>query len=180
MNAPRWTVVVLAAALAVQALPVHAQAALKLTVTVPDGTSVQPIKYGEDDSAVTLVPAEQVAFLFVYGIWNLENRLLDKSMGGIGRLATLRELVKGVTTEGDIQGLSADPAKDINYGYDVMIIGRDCVIRAIPRKPGLSALAMVGSPERMMGTFYYSPGSSDFAKGQKVTEMGYGGNGFVR
>ncbi len=180
MNAPRWTVVVLTAALAFQSLPVHAQGALKLTVTVPDGTTVQPIKYGEDDSTVTLAPAEQVAFLFVYGIWNLENRLLDKNMGGTGRLASLRELVKGVKTESGIQGLTVDPAKDINYGYDVMIIGRDCVIRAIPRKPGLSAFAMVGSPERMSGNSYYSPGSSDFAKGVKITEMGYGGNGFVR
>ncbi len=180
MNATRWIVFAAAAILALQSVSLPAQGALKLTVPVPDGTTVQPVKYGDEQPAVTLQPAEQVAFLFVYGIWNLENRLLDKDMGGIGRLASLRELVKGVQTDGGVVGLSADPAKDINYGYDVLVIGRDCVIRAIPRKPGLSALALLGSPERMMGNFYYSPGSSDFAKGQKVTEMGYGGNGFVR
>ncbi|HTO20889.1 MAG TPA: hypothetical protein VMQ10_00285 [Spirochaetia bacterium] len=179
MNVRPWIIAAGVIALAIQAFPLQAQA-LKQTVVVPDGTTVPPVKTGDDQPAVTLEPAEQVAFLFVYGIWNLENRLLDKDMGGTGKLASLRELVKGVKTEGGVQGLAVDPAKDINYGYDLVLVGRDVLIRAIPRKPGLSAFAMVGSPERMMGNFYYVAASADFARGVRLTEMGYSGSGFVK
>ncbi len=121
-----------------------------------------------------------MAFLFLYGIWNIESRCLEADTG-IGRLATLGELVKGVKTPGgEVLGLSINPVKDTNYSYDLMIIGNDVVIRANPRAPGLGGFALVGSPKRILGNFYYNPKGGDLAKAIKLSEMGYGGDGFVR
>jgi hypothetical protein len=159
--------------------PVMAQAAPS-TVSVPDGTKVGDVKYGDDESVATLKPEEQVAFLFVYALWGLEGDCLDKDMG-IGRLATLGELIKGVkaSTGYDI-GLSVNPVKDTNYSYDIIIIGKDCLIRATPRAKGIGALAMIGSPTRMSGNFYYNPNGPDLTKAVKLTEYGYNGKGFRR
>jgi hypothetical protein len=150
----------------------------KSPVTVPDGTRVSAIKF-EDESAVDLKPEEQVAFLFVSGIWNLEGRCLEPDV--LGRLATIRELVTGVKTPvGETLGLSISPVKDTNYNYDLTIIGPDCLIRANPRVAGLGGFALMGSPKRVMGDFFYNPKGGDLSAARKLGEMGYGGSGFVR
>ena len=121
-----------------------------------------------------------MAFLFVNGIWGLEGRALEKDTG-LGRLCTLRELITGVKIAGgEVLGLSINPVKDTNYNYDIVIIGEDCLIRALPRVKGIGGFAMLGSPRRAIGTFYYSPDGADLTRAVKVTEMGYGGDGFVR
>lgn len=150
----------------------------KSPVTVPDGTRVQAVKF-EDESAVDLKPEEQVAFLFVYGIWNLEGRVLEEDV--LGRLATMRELISGVKTPvGETLGLTVNPVKDTNYNYDLTIIGTNCLIRANPRVAGLGGFALMGSPKRIMADFFYNPKGGDLAAARKLSEMGYGGNGFVR
>ena len=160
--------------------PSFAEETRRSPVSVPDGTTVSPVKFSDEEPAVTLKPGEQVAFLFVYGIWNLESQCLDADMG-IGRLATLRELVAGVKTAGGgTFGLSVNPVKDTNYSYDVMLIGNTCVIRATPRVKGLGAFALVGSSKRIIGDFYYNPKGADLTKAIKLSEMGYSGGGFVR
>jgi hypothetical protein len=160
-------------------LPAMAQAAPS-TVTVPEGTKVSDVKYGNNDSVATLKPAEQVAFLFIHAIWGLEQECLDKD-SGIGRLATLGELVKGVKdASGNVIGLSVSPVKDTNYNYDLIIVGSDCLIRAISRNKDLGSLAQVGSPTRMVGNFYYNPNGPDITKAEKLTEYGYQGKGFKR
>ena len=152
----------------------------KSPVSVPSGTTVSPVKFSDEEPAVVLKPEEEVAFLYVYGIWNLESQCLDADMG-IGRLATLRELITGVKTAGgETFGLSVNPVKDTNYNYDVMLIGTTCVIRASPRVKGLGAFALVGSPKRILGDFYYNPDGGDLTKAIKLSEMGYSGSGFVR
>jgi len=158
---------------------IQAQSAGKSPVSVPADLKNITVKYG-DDTPVTLKPAEKVAFLFVYGIWGLEGNCFDSDMG-VGRLCTLAELVNGVKTKGgETLGLKVDPAQDTNYSYDVILIGGDCLIRAIPRSAGLAAFAMVGTARRSSGNFYYSSKGPDLTNAIKLTEYGYEGRGFRR
>jgi hypothetical protein len=164
------------------ALPsiIQAQGAKPSPISVPAGIKNLTVKYGENETLAQLKPAEQVAFLFLSAIWGLEESCLDKDMG-IGRLCTLPELAKGVKTNGgEILGLEVDPSLDSNYTYDAILIGKDCVLRAIPRGPGLGAFARVGSPRRSSGNFYYNPKGSTLVSAEKLTEYGYEGHGFSR
>ena len=178
MNARLWQVCLIASLFLT--LSPFVQAQDKLPVPVPAGTTVSPLKYAEDQPALELKPAEQVAFLYVYGLWFMEQDCLDKD-SGLGRLCTLRELITGVKTpSGQVIGLSVNPVKDTNYNYEIMIIGDSCVIRAIPRVKGLCGFATLGSPRLSVGSFYYSPDGADMTRAVKLIEMGFGGNGFRR
>jgi hypothetical protein len=168
---------VLAVLCLVLVLPAMANAGPS-TVSVPDGTRVSELKYG-DEEVLTLQPAEQVAFLFVYGIWGLEQDCISADMG-VGRLCTLGELARGVkAASGGTLGLAINFVKDTNYNYDLFIIGSDLVIRAIPRVKGLGSFAMMGSGRRSSGNFWYSP-SADLTKAVQLTQYGYEGDGFRR
>jgi hypothetical protein len=153
-------------------------------VTVPAGTKVSEIKYGDANGTVVhFKPAEQVAFLFVYAIKDLEsNNCMNTFFGGTGQPCTLSDLVKGVRNkQGQVFGLNTNPAEDTNYHYSVTIIGKDCIIKAIPRHPGLGGFAWVGSPGGMgNGDFYYNPNGADLAKAKELGEIGYSGKGFKR
>jgi hypothetical protein len=170
---------VLASLCLILVLPAMAQAAPS-PVSVPDGAKVSELKYGDQDTVLTLQPGEQVAFLFVYGIWGLEQDCISADLGP-GRLCTLAELVKGVKAPGGgTLGLTVNPVKDTNYFYDVILIGSDLVIRAIPRVRELGAFAMTGSGKRFSGNFWYSAKSADLTKAVQLTQYGYEGNGFRR
>lgn len=176
MNA-RLVLVCLAAALLVTLSP-RAQAQTVLPVPVPAGTTVYPPKYAEDQPALDLKPAEQVAFLYVYGIWFMEQDCLDAD-SGVGRLCTLRELIAGVKTpDGRLIGLSVNPVKDTSYNYEIIIIGDSCLIRAVPRVKGLVGFAALGSPRLSSGGFYCSPDGADMTRAVKLIEMGFDGAGF--
>jgi hypothetical protein len=139
---------------------------------------VAPPKYAEDQPPLELKAEEQVAFLYVYGLWFIEQDCLD-SNNGLGRLCTLGELIRGVQLpDGRVLGLSVSPVKDTNYNYEILIIGADCVIQAVPRVKGLGGFAAIGTPSRLPA-FYYTP-NGDRAKAVKLIEMGYGGDGFRR
>jgi hypothetical protein len=150
--------------------------------SVPAGTQISTIKFKDvQGAAVQLKPAEQVAFLFVYGISNLESQCTDKFFGGTGKLCTLEQLVKGVPRNGGAMGLTADPAQDANYRYRLEIIGTACVITAVPQHPGLGAFAYVGSPGGFgHGDVFYNPDGADMTQARALGEMGYSGDGFVR
>ena len=178
MNARLWQVC-LCVALFFTLTP-FAQAQNNLPVPVPAGTTVMPLKYAEDQPALELKPAEQVAFLYVYGLWFMEQDCLDKD-SGLGRLCTLRELITGVkTTYGQVIGLSVNPVKDTNYNYEILIIGDSCLIRASPRVKGLCGFATLGTPRRSSGSFYYSPEGADMTRAVQLIEMGFQGDGFRR
>ncbi len=150
-------------------------------VVVPAGTQLNTLKYNDTaGTVVQLKPAEQVAFLFVYGMQNLESNCLSTFFGGPGRPCALDELVKGVHGKSGIIGLNTDPAQDSNYQYKLEIIGQDCVIRAIPQHPGLGGFAYIGSPGGMHGNFYYNPTGADMTQAKALGEMGYSGKGFTR
>jgi hypothetical protein len=160
------------------ALPLAAFAAPS-PVEVPDGTKISTVKL-DDETSVTLKPGEQVAFLFVYGMWGLENFLGDKDMG-IGRAATIDELIRGVKTEsGEVLGLSLSPRKDTNYSYDIIIVGKDVVIRALSRVKDLGSFAYTGTAGRMSGNFWFNPNGQDITKAVKLSEYGYEGKGFKK
>jgi hypothetical protein len=176
MNARLWHVGLIAVLMFT--LSPHAQAQNNLPVPVPAGTTVYPPKYAEDQPALQLKPAEQVAFLYVYGLWFMEQDCLDGD-SGVGRLCTLRELITGVKTpDGGVIGLSVNPVKDTNYNYEIMIIGDSCLIRATPRAKGLVGFAVLGSPRRSFGSVYYSPDGADMTRAVPLIEMGYEGSGF--
>jgi hypothetical protein len=92
MNARLWHVCLIASLLF--AVSPVAQAQTNVPVPVPAGTTVGPLKYAEDKPALELNPAEQVAFLYVYGLWFMEEDCLDKD-SGVGHLCTLGELIAG-------------------------------------------------------------------------------------
>jgi hypothetical protein len=150
-------------------------------VAVPAGTKLNTLKYNDTTGTVVqLKPAEQVAFLFVYGMEGLENECIDTFYGGRGRPCSLDELLKGVSGKSRTIGLNTDPAQDTNYQYKLEIIGQDCVIRAIPQQPGLGGFVYVGSPEGLHGNFYFNPTGADMTQGKRLGEMGYSGKGFTR
>ena len=121
-----------------------------------------------------------MAFLYVYGLWFMEQDCLDGD-SGVGRLCTLRELITGVKTpDGGVIGLSVNPVKDTNYNYEIMIIGDSCLIRATPRVKGLVGFAVLGSPRRSFGSVYYSPDGADMTRAVALIEMGFDGKGFRR
>jgi hypothetical protein len=153
----------------------------KSPVSLPDDAVIAPIKYGEMETTGTLSPAEQVAFLMASSIWRLEERCYDKD-SGLGRTAALGELVKGIKLkDGRTAALSVNPARDSNYTYDVTLVGDFCLVRAIPRNPAWGgAFAFIGVPKGYGNTCYYNPKGQDLARALKVTEMGYGGDGFIR
>jgi len=150
-------------------------------VAVPAGTQLSTLKYNDPaGTVVQLKPAEQVAFLFVYGLQNLESNCLSTFFGGPGSLCSLDELAKGVRGKNGIIGLNTDPAQDSNYQYKLEIIGQDCVIRAMPQHAGLGGFTYIGSPSGMNGNFYYNPTGADMIQAKRLGEMGYSGKGFTR
>lgn len=164
------------------ASPIFGQAKGRSPVKVPEGTIVNPILYGDDKTQVVLKAEEQVAFLFLYSIFQIEEKCFDKD-SGLGRLASLEELVKGVElANGTTVGLTEDPARDTNYRYDMIIIGTDCIMRALPVAPGLGGFAIVGTFMKFAArsTMYYNPEGADMPQASKIVERSYSGRGFSR
>ena len=146
---------------------------------MPPDTKLSTLK-DSDGKVVNLQPAEQVAFLLVYAIKDLEGTCGDTFFGGPGRPCTMSELIQGVKTKnGRTIGLSQNPTQDVTYRYTLTIIGKDCVVTAIPKSPGLGAFAWVGTAHGMgSGNFYYNPAGADLTKAKALGEMGYEGKGF--
>jgi hypothetical protein len=150
-------------------------------IAVPAGTKLNTLKYSDSSGTVVqLKPAEQVAFLFVYGLQNLESNCVDTFSGGPGKPCSLDDLVKGVKGKSMTIGLNTNPAQDLNYRYRLEIIGKDCVITALPQHEGLGGFAYVGSPGGMHGNFYFNPDGADMTQAKVLGELGYSGKGFTR
>jgi hypothetical protein len=148
-------------------------------LSIPAGTKISTLKYS-DGSVVNLKPAEQVAWLVVYTIKDLESTCASTFFGGPGRPCLLSELLSGIKTKnGQPVGLTINPVQDAKYHYLLQIIGKSCIITATPKGPGLGAFAWVGQPGNMAsGGFYYNPEGADLMKAKELGEMGYEGNGF--
>ena len=181
MSSRQWNVPVFVSVLVVFAWCGWAQGGQASGLTVPAGTKISALKYS-DGGVVDLKPAEQVAFLLVYNIKDLESTCASTFFGGPGRPCSMSELVSGIKTKnGQSVGLTINPAQDPKYRYTLTIIGKFRIITAIPKGPGLGAFAWVGQPGGMgRGGFYYNPDGADLAKAKELGEMGYEGNGFKR
>jgi len=179
MSSGKWNLPVLASVLAVGVWCGWAQGGQASGLTVPAGTKISTLKYS-DGGVVNLKPAEQVAFLLVYTIKDLETTCTSTLFGGPGRPCLMSELLSGIkTTNGQPVGLTVNPVKDSNYRYLLQIIGKSCIITATPKGPGLGAFAWVGQPGAMgSGGFYYNPDGADMIKAKELGEMGYEGTGF--
>ncbi len=168
----RWAIPVLGLTLGLNlAMGAQAQA------SVPAGTRLDPIQIGK--TKITLPPKEQVAFLFIYNLVELEGQCRNPFFGGPGRWCTLRELLAGLKTSSGVLGLTRNPAADPFYRFRLEFIGKDLVIKALPKQPGLAAFAFVG-PADMGGNYYYSPNGARLAQAQHIDGMGYAGKGFKR
>jgi len=160
----------------------EAQAVGNSPVGVPAGTKVDVITYeGDDALRVTLKPAEQVALLFAYAAWNLEEQCADAD-SGLGRLCSLDELIRGVKGKGgNLIGLSESPLRDTNYRYTLERIGDTCLFVASPRVKSLGGFAILGSPGGFSNPhFYYNPNGANMADAKKLSSVGYSGQGFRR
>jgi hypothetical protein len=181
MFSHKLNVSVLAFVLAVVAGCGWAQNAQAQELTIPAGTKISTLKYS-DGSVVNLKPAEQVAWLVVYTVKDLESTCASTFFGGPGRPCLWSELRTGITTKnGQPVGLTINPADDTKYRYLLQIIGQSCIFTAIPKVPGLGAFAWVGDPANMSGNgFYYNPDGADLMKAKTLGDMGYEGNGFKK
>lgn len=162
--------------------PVAGQTNGNGAVAVPAGTKVDTIRFSDEaQTEAHLSPAEQVAFLFVYGIWQAEEQC-SSGRSGIGRFCSLPELVAGVTLKsGNSAGLTTDPSRDSNYRYSITNIGNYCIITALPARPNLGAFAVVGTGGNFASADYYlNPAGTDLSRAQKLSELGYSGRGFRR
>lgn len=163
-------------------LPIAGQTNQGGAVGVPAGTKVGTIRFSDEgQTEAHLKPAEQVALLFTYAIWQAERSCSD-NRNGIGRLCSLKELVAGVDLKnGSSAGLSVDPTGDTNYRYSVTNIGNHCVVTALPSAAGLGAFAIVGTGGTFSSADYYlNPEGGDLAGARKLSEVGYSGRGFQR
>jgi hypothetical protein len=181
MSSRKWSVSVFACVLVVWVGCGWALGGQASELTVPGGTRISTLKYS-DGGAVNLKPAEQVAFLLVYNLKDLESTCASTFFGGPGRPCLMSELVSGIKTKnGQPVGLTVNPTQDTKYHYTLMIIGKSCIITAIPKGPGLGAFAWVGQPGAMgSGGFYYNPDGADLTKAKELGEMGYEGGGFKK
>jgi hypothetical protein len=179
MSSRKWKVSVFVFVLVVWAGCGWAQGGQASGLTIPTGTKLSTLKYS-DGSVVNLKPAEQVAFLLVYTLKDLESTCASTFFGGPGRPCLMSDLLSGIKTKnGQAVGLTVNPAQDTKYHYTLMIIGMSCIITAIPKGPGLGAFAWVGQPGAMgSGGFCYNPDGADLIKAKELGEMGYEGNGF--
>ncbi len=158
------------------------QAAGNSPVVVPAGTQVDAITYeGDDAQSVTLKPAEQVALLFAYASWTLEEQCADAD-SGLGRLCALDELIRGVKGKnGNLIGFNESPLRDTNYRYTLERVGDTCLILASPRVKSLGGFAILGSPGGFSNPhFYYNPNGANMAEAKKLGSVGYSGRGFRR
>lgn len=146
-------------------------------VRMPHGTKLDPLRMGR--RRIALHGPAAAAFLFVANLADEEGQCADQFTGGPGRLCTLRELVTGNRAGGGVIGLNRNPAQDRNYQYKLMLIGRDCLILATPRRAGLPAFAYIGNP-KYSGDFHYIAAGHDLHQANQINGDEYSGPGFER
>jgi hypothetical protein len=137
--------------------------ATKATVEIKDATGVIPLKR-----------PEQIAFIFVAAIKELENEC-GRDAGGP---CTIAQLVAGPkSTNGNTVGkLKYDPATtDPNFTYKITINGPNWELWVTPKRAGLGGFYVAPG---MMGDVYYNPKGAASNKDKHLTETGITGEMF--
>ncbi len=146
-----------------QPTPAAGPAATKAKVEVQSDKGIIPLKR-----------EEQIAFMFVEAIHNLE----DDCSRSAAEPCTLAALVRGPKAKGSfgVGKLKFDPnATDPNYAYKVTLAGADWEIWANPKKPGLGGFYAKGKFSK--GT-YYNPAGPATAASTKITGSSIDGDLF--
>lgn len=148
------------------------------SISVPAGTTIE-IQYLQG-AGPQLNPCEQVAFLFVYTIYDLEHQYC---LGHLNRVCSLDELISGVSILGSTYGLSVNPHQDTNYAYSFVVSGNNYQIAAVPQRPGLGGFLCKGGTGFMAnfpGDFYYNSQGTATTASRELGTVGFSGNGFLR
>jgi hypothetical protein len=144
-------------------------------VELPEGTKI--IGKWEDGTEMKLKPEEAVALLFVSDIVGLQISChLD-----FHRYCSIQELVNGIKTKMGLEGLSRDPAQDVNYSYSFKATGGETYqIAAVPRRSGLGGWLFVNGAS--LAEYYYNPIGPATTKDKKIGGTGFNvqGKDFVR
>jgi len=148
-------------------------------ILLPRGTRVS-VKY-EDGSEVKLKAEEQVAFVFLVSMEDLEGYCWSGAY--LGRACSLDELIQGLRAKtGGTLGLSQNPNQDPNYRYELTISssGKRYQLEAVPRRAGLGGFLFVGEGDSEFGDFYYNPGGVATTEARKLGDMNVSGDNFKR
>ncbi len=132
------------------------------------------VEVQSDKGVIPLKREEQIAFMFVEAIHNLE----DDCSRSAAEPCTLAALVRGPKAKGSfgVGKLKFDPnATDPNYAYKVTLAGADWEIWANPKKPGLGGFYAKGKFSK--GT-YYNPAGPATAASTKITGSSIDGDLF--
>jgi helix-turn-helix protein len=136
------------------ALIISAPTALPASAGGPETTKAE-VNITVKDKSLALQHDEQIAFMFVIAISDLENECTAHA----GRGCTLDELVSGRVTSKDsweIGRLKFDPrTTDPNYTYTLNAGEENWEVKATPKKPGLGGFYVVGSG--MFPKVFYNP-----------------------
>jgi len=144
-------------------------------ISLPPGTQVEVELKG---TALKLKPEEQVAFLFVYSMLDLEKEECSEQLG---RLCALDEIVSGVPgKDGRTIGLATNPNEDANYRYTLTISGKRYEAAAVPRHPGLAGFLYVSPDGFGIGDFYFNAAGPAASSNETLTGFGHSGNDFRR
>ncbi len=118
--------------------------------TGPFGTTGKAVIKTQDGKVIPLKREEQIAFMFVSAINDLEHNC---DFGAATEPCTLEALIRGPKSKhasSPIGKLKFDPnATDPNYTYKVVLEDGEWKIWANPRKPGLG-----GFYQEFIGTWY--------------------------
>jgi hypothetical protein len=127
-----------------------------------------------DAGAIPLKRDEQIAFIFVEAVKNLQ----DDCSRHAAEPCTLEALVRGPKPKDDfgIGKLQFDPnASDPNYTYKVIVNGRNWEVWADPRKPGLGGFYLKGP----FGGSWYNPSGPATPAHTKITGSSIDGDLFI-
>ena len=157
----------LAAAAAAQSKPAAAKAS-------PFDTKAK-VEIKVDDKAIPLKREEQIAFMFISAIHDLEKNCES----GSAEPCTLAALIRAPKKKGDfgVGKLKFDPnAADPNYTYSITLKGADWEIWATPKKPGFCSFYAKG--KFFGGIYYRAAGGTASAQDREIGESSVSGDLF--
>jgi hypothetical protein len=141
----------------------------------PAATTAKVVAKLTGGKVIPLKREEQIAFIFVAAINNLQDDCGRHS----AEPCTLEALVRGPKAKDDwgMGKLKFDPnATDPNYTYKVTLDGKNWEVWANPRKPGLGGFYSKG---KFSGGTWYNPAGTATPANMKIEESSIEGDLFI-
>lgn len=142
-------------------------------IQVPKGVQFE-MKW-DDGSPLNVKPQEEVAFILISDISNLQNIPCQLNLN---RFCSLAELVKGVKTDSRVEGLTVDPAQDKDYHFNLTITGETFQVAAVPTRPALGGWLYV--KQEFGSDCYFNPHGPATTKDKKIGDFSVFGGNFER